>query len=152
MTQLEFDALKGLHPGFFLENILERRQVDKNSLAYSIHEDPKSLQDILKGNSNISLAVALKIEDALQLEEGILGSLQLFYEIKQIKQAQQIDSKPDISKFRKILFWDTKFESINWQTQKAAIIRRVFERGNEEEKNEVARFYGMDIINQVLLK
>jgi hypothetical protein len=35
---------------------------------------------------------------------------------------------------------------------KRSIIKRVFERGNEEEKNEIKIFYGEELINSVLKK
>jgi hypothetical protein len=41
------------------------------------------------------------------------------------------------------LFWDTDINNIDWQKQYKAVIRRVFERGNEKEKSEITRFYGL---------
>lgn len=57
---------------------------------------------------------------------------------------------PNLSLLRPILFWDTKIENINWDKQKRAVIKRIFERGNEIEKNEIIRFYGIESINEVL--
>jgi hypothetical protein len=66
------------------------------------------------------------------------------------KEKQQANQHPDLSKLKRILFWDTTFEKIDWQQQKKAIIKRVFERGDEEEKEEIARFYGPETIKQEL--
>jgi hypothetical protein len=49
------------------------------------------------------------------------------------------------------LFWDTEPEKINWVLQKQAVINRVFERGNEQEKKEILRFYGQDDVNKALI-
>jgi len=49
--------------------------------------------------------------------------------------------KPDLSKFRPALFWDTDINTINWKKQKRSVIQRVNERGNAIEKEEIARFY-----------
>ncbi len=38
-------------------------------------------------------------------------------------------------------------ENINWKKQKNAVIKRVFERGNEIEKKEIISFYGIENIN-----
>ena len=38
-------------------------------------------------------------------------------------------------------------ESLDWEKQKIAIIKRVFERGNDLEKNEIIRFYGAKIVD-----
>lgn len=47
----------------------------------------------------------------------------------------------NLPKLRKVLFWDTKMEWLDWDRQYKAIIRRVFERGDEFEKSEITRFY-----------
>ena len=77
--------------------------------------------------------------------------LQLYYDINEIKQQQQ-NVKPDLSKLRTVLFWDTTLDKIDWQQQKKAIINRVFTRGNQEEKNEMIRFYGVKEVEVVLSK
>lgn len=41
-------------------------------------------------------------------------------------------------------------ENIDWEKQKKAIIKRVFERSNEIEKEEIVRFYGQDEVNNLL--
>ena len=76
-------------------------------------------------------------------------TLQVFYDIK-VHKLIQSQSHRDLPKLRKVLFWDTRMESIDWEKQFKSVIRRVFERGNENEKSEVTRFYGPDKINIVL--
>jgi hypothetical protein len=57
---------------------------------------------------------------------------------------------PDLSLLRTILFWDTKMETIDWKRHKKAVIKRVFERGNDIEKNEIIRFYGSEAVDEIL--
>ena len=57
-----------------------------------------------------------------------------------------MNNKPDLTKFRKTLFWDTTFDRIDFAAHKPYVITRVFERGNEEEILEIIRFYGRDTI------
>jgi hypothetical protein len=95
--------------------------------------------------------LALKLENALGLEEGTLMILQVYYDIEQLKKKQQVEI-PDLKKLRKIIFWDTDMKSIDWNRQYKAVIRRVFERGNLQEKNEITRFYGKEKIRQALSK
>jgi hypothetical protein len=73
----------------------------------------------------------------------------VFYDIRQEKLKQQ-KSKPNLAHLRPVLFWDTKIEKIDWDRQYRAVIRRVYERGNKKEKEEIARFYGKDTIRKVL--
>jgi hypothetical protein len=41
-------------------------------------------------------------------------------------------------------------ENIDWEKQKNAVIKRVYERGNEIEKEEIIRFYGRKNVNNTL--
>ena len=97
----------------------------------------------------MNTALALKIEKLLDLEEGVLMVLQVYYDIEQEKKKQP-ENTPELSKLRSILFWDTNLASINWEKQKSAVIKRVFERGNESEKNEIRRYYGEDMVNEAM--
>ena len=67
-------------------------------------------------------------------------TLQAFYELKIAKELNQF-SKPNLTKIRKILFWDTDISEINWIKEKESVIKRVTERGNQTEKEEINRFY-----------
>ena len=93
--------------------------------------------------------LALKIEKTLGIDEGYFMTLQVFYDIKELKRKQH-KLHPDFTKLRHILFWDTKMENIDWEGQKNAIIKRVYERGDEIEKNEIIRFYGIENVNKIL--
>ena len=57
---------------------------------------------------------------------------------------------PKLTVFRKSLFWDTDISLIDWNRQYKAVINRVFERGNEDERNETIRFYGTEKVNSAL--
>ncbi len=145
----ELSIIKGIHPGFILERELRIRKLRKVAFAESLNEFPQTIVSITKGKRRMNTALAMKIENALGLEEGYFMILQVFHDIAEAKNNNE-KSKPDLSKLRIILFWDTKIQTINWFRQKNAVVRRVFERGNETEKNEISRFYGKKVINEVL--
>jgi len=148
----EISYLKGLHPGIVLDRELKKRNLPKGRFAMSINEYPQTLGAIITGKRNMNTSLALRIEHALGMEEGYFMTLQVFYDIKEEKLKAIKNLKPDTSKLRPILFWDTQMDKINWTTQKEAIIKRVFERGNEVEKEEISRFYGIETINKILVK
>lgn len=145
----DLPTIKGLHPGFFLERELKRRKLRKGQFAISLQEYPQTLVSIMKGKRRMNTALALKIEKVLGLEEGYLMMMQVYYDIKLEKRKLQSD-QPDMSKLRPALFWDTLPDIINWTEQKHAVINRVFERGNDKEKNEIIRFYGYETVNNSL--
>lgn len=142
-------VLKGIHPGFILERELKMRKLQKSKFALSLDEHPQTIVAITKGRRGINTALALKIEKLLGLEEGILMVLQAYYDIEQEKK-KQLANTPDLSKIRSVLFWDTNIDTINWEKQKNAVIKRVFERGNEYEKKEISRFYGQNTVNEAM--
>jgi plasmid maintenance system antidote protein VapI len=145
----EISILKGIHPGLVLEKKLKEHNLKKGPFALSINEYPQTLTAITKGKRDMNLPLALKIEEALGLEEGYFMLLQLYHDIKQEK-LKRDRLKPDLSKFRKVLFWDTDINMIDWQRQSKAVIRRVIERGNEKEKAEIIRFYSKEKIDKAL--
>lgn len=57
--------------------------------------------------------------------------------------------RPNLSLIRPGLFWDTDFKKIDWERQHRAIIEHILERGNDQEKEEIKRFYG-DAIFQTI--
>ncbi|WP_233566176.1 MULTISPECIES: plasmid maintenance system antidote protein [unclassified Flavobacterium] len=154
---MKLDLIKGIHPGFVLERELEKRHLAKGQFAISLGEFPQTLTAITKGKRRMNTSLAMKIEKTLELEEGYFMILQVYYDIEQEKkkedqQKNKNNLRPDFTKLRKILFWDTDIDKIDWQKQKIAVIKRIFERGNEEEKKEIEQFYGSDTVNAILNK
>jgi addiction module HigA family antidote len=145
----QFEKYKGIHPGIVLARELAKRLIKQRPFALSIGEHPQTFNAIIKGKRNINVALALKIEQKLGLDEGTLLILQAFYDIKLAKLKFAAD-KPDLSVLRKSLFWDTDIEKIDWEKQYKAIIHRIIEKGNDEEKNEIIRFYGKAKIRAAL--
>jgi plasmid maintenance system antidote protein VapI len=148
----DLDILKGLHPGIVLARELKKRKLAQGPFALSIQEFPQTISAIIKGKRNMNTSLALRIEKELDLKEGFFMTLQIFYEIKQEKEKQLASRHPDLSQLRPALFWDTRMERIDWQRQQRAVIERVWERGNEQEKNEITRFYGQKAIDRILEK
>jgi len=141
--------IKGVHPGHIVDRELKKRKIQKRKFASDIHEYPQTLSSVLKAKRNMNTSLSLKIEKAFGWEEGFLMVLQVYFDIEQ-KKNNISGRKPDLSKFRPGLFWDTVVESINWDKHKKAVIRRVLERGNDQEKNEILRFYGITDFEEII--
>ncbi|QNN43094.1 helix-turn-helix transcriptional regulator [Pedobacter roseus] len=140
---------KGIHPGIILERELKRKGLKKGPFALSLNEYPQTINDITKGKRGITASLSIKLDQRLGLEEGTMFLLQAHYEIQKEKDKKTSNDKPDLSIIRQILFWDTEFEKINWQKQYQAVIKRVMERGNDDEKDEIIRYYGKDKVDEV---
>ena len=61
-----------------------------------------------------------------------------------------MNNRPKLEHYRKSVFWDTDIETLEWEKNRQWIIRRVFEYGGEEEILETIRFYGKDVVKEVL--
>lgn len=146
----KIDIIKGIHPGIILDRELKKRKLQKSRFAISINEYPQTLVAITKAKRRMNPELALKIEHTLGIEEGFFMILQVYYDIEQIKKEQRKDYHPNLTKINPTLFWDTKIENIDWDKNRRYVIRRVLERGNEIEKEEILRFYGKEKVNEVL--
>jgi addiction module HigA family antidote len=146
------EILKGVHPGIVLERELQKRNLSKGRFALTINEYPQTIGAITKGKRDMNTSLSLKIEEALGMDEGYLMTLQVYYDIKKIKQQTGENNHPDLSLIRRAIFWDTSMDKIDWSKQKKAVIKRVFERGNEQEKKEIIRFYGKEVVDEIINK
>ena len=148
--QTTLNIAKGIHPGLILERELRKKRLSKGRFALSIHEYPQTLSAIISGKRSMNISLAIRIEEALGIEEGFFMTLQVFYDIKEEKKKLSKKDHPALSRFRPALFWDTSLERIDWNRQKKSVIKRVFERGNFTEKKEILNYYGRDTIKKVL--
>lgn len=146
------EILKGLHPGVFLQYELDKQNLKSGKFAESIGEHPQTLSAIIRGRRSMNIPLSLRIENALNLEEGLLMTLQVYYDIAQEKLKLVKKHKPDLSKFRSVLFWDTSLENIDFDEHKQYVINRVFERGLDVEIKEIVRFYGCEVILESIRK
>lgn len=145
------DKYKGIHPGKILERLLKQKGISQRPFALSIDEYPQTINAISKGRRKLNTPLALKIEKKLNLEEGTLALLQTYFDIKEEKNKEK-QKTPNLNLLRTPLFWDTDMSKIDWQNQSSAVIKRVFERGNDIEKEEIKRFYTNDKIKEALSK
>lgn len=143
------EKYKGIHPGIVLERLLRKKAITQRPFALSIGEHPQTINTITKGRRRLNVALALKIEEKLNLDEGSLAFLQTYFDIQEEKNKAK-QNTPDLNLLRKSLFWDTDISKIDWKNQSFAVIKRVFERGNDIEKEEIKRFYKSAVISAAL--
>lgn len=149
-VEITLEKYKGIHPGLILERELKKRKLKKRPFALSLPEYPQTINDITKGKRNLTPEVSLKIDRALGLEEGTMYLLQAYYAIKAEQLKERIKLHPDLSLFRKALFWDTDMNKLDWDRQYKPIIRRIFERGDSKEKQAILDFYGKEKVKEVV--
>lgn len=138
------ELMRGIPPGKIIDRDLRRKNLSQRSFASSIGEHSQTLNAVIAGRRRLTTEMALKIEKAFGYEEGALLVLQVYADIAQTKRRMQELTAKSIPNIRRELFWDTDFDALDWQLYREGIIARVIERGNDQEKREIASFYGLD--------
>ncbi|MDH6314250.1 addiction module HigA family antidote [Parabacteroides sp. PFB2-10] len=137
------NTYKGIHPGKIIDRRLKKLNLSQRAFARDIGEHSQSINAVITGRRPLTTELSIKVERALDFEEGFLLVLQAYYNIAEYKRKEASASVTGVPNIRKMLFWDTDFEKIDWGHYRKAVIQRVFERGNEAEKEEIIRFYGI---------
>jgi len=132
----QLNKIKGIHPGLFLENLLQLKDLKKVAFARTVGEHPQTFIAILKGKRKMNTKLALKIEKHLGLEEGFLMILQVYYDIDKEKgETKNYNLTPELLK--SILF--SKKEK-NQNKQNSAREKQDVQK----QQNEHTRFYSGD--------
>lgn len=138
--------------GAVLDRIRTKKHLTQRELA-SLSEIPyQRINDFIANRRRISPDNSLRLEKALGVDhQGFFYQIQTNYEIFLATNRLSEQLKPNTSKYRKALFWDTDFDTLDWQHNSEWIIQRVFEYGNKSEIEEAIRYYGKSKIANVLL-
>lgn len=137
------DILKGTPPGKIIEHDLKKKHISQIALAEKSGVSKQMINAIIAGRRDLSVELSLRIEQALNYDEGFLLHLQTLYKIEKVKTQQSKLKYKSAPKLRPSLFWDTDFDNIDWGRYQKAVIHRVLEKGNEAEKREISRFYSI---------
>jgi addiction module HigA family antidote len=138
--------IKGIHPGTLLRWELDNRNLKGSELAYSIGEHKQTISAILNKRRAINPSLSIKLSKVFKTEKDYFMLLQASYDVKIAE--SEIKEIPNLNNIRRALFWDTDFNKIDWDKNKKAIIKRVLERGNKTEINEIISFYGKKTISK----
>lgn len=76
---------KATHPGVLLHDEIEYRGISQKELADTMHIAPTVLNEILHGKRNLTAALALKLEKALDIDAITWMRLQIKFDIDSIR-------------------------------------------------------------------
>jgi addiction module HigA family antidote len=143
----ELHKIKGVHPGDILKRELKAQGIKGSELAGSIDEHKQTISAILNKRRDMNPRLSIKLSKRFGVDEDYFMLLQASYDVKTISESE-IKITPNINKIRKAIFWDTTIDKIDWNKNKKAVIKRILERGNKTEINEIISFYGKKTISQ----
>ena len=129
-----------------LKREIRKRGLKNKDLASLVNEHAQTISAILKEKRNITPRLSIKLGTKLGVDSDYFMLLQASYDVKKAQSESIKQTKPNLANIRKTLFWDTDFNKIDWIKNKRAIIKRIFERGNDKEINEILNFYGLQAV------
>jgi len=138
--------IKGVHPGAILRRELKIQGLKGSELASSINEHKQTISAILNKRRGINPKLSIKLSKRFNVDEDYFMLLQASFDVKKTAESE-MKNTPNINNIRKVIFWDTTIDKIDWNKNKRAIIKRILERGNKTEINEIISFYGKKIIS-----
>lgn len=53
--------------------------------------------------------------------------------------------------FHRRIFWDVNFDALDYDKRSRFVIERVFERGDVEDIRQCRRYYGDELVSEILL-
>lgn len=106
-------------------------------------------EDIEIFNSLVVFAESYPRYDLELLQEALAFGKTVFEneEVRIEKKAVVSSPKPD---FLRPFFWDCNYDKIDWQQVYVFVMQRILERGNEQDWQELIRYYGIDKITHAL--
>jgi antitoxin HigA-1 len=149
----EISKIKGIHPGILIKRELKARGMKNKELAEGVGEHPQTISAILHQRRGINPELSVKLGQQFSVDADYFMHVQASYDVnKVINQINLSDRKTNLINVRKALFWDTDFDQLDWNKNKVAIIKRVFERGNDREIAETIQFYGLPTVKSIIKK
>lgn len=146
----DITKVKGIHPGAILKREIKKRGLKNKELASLVSEHAQTIGAILNEKRSINPNLSIKLGLKLGVESDYFMILQASYDVKKAESETLKQETPNLKIIRKVLFWDTDFDKIDWNNNKKALIKRIFERGNDKEIGEIIRFYGIETIKTEL--
>lgn len=151
MEYERFLADHSLNAGEVLRHAIDMSGMTSYDLSKRTGIFPQRISDYINCRRRISAEVSLRIESALHIDyPGFFYRVQTNHDIYKIESDKRVMVAPDIARIMPIIFWDTKFDTIDWVQNSKYIIQRIFEYGDEPAIKEIIRFYGKDKVVRTL--
>lgn len=80
--------VKAFHPGIFLQEEIEERELLKKTIAQQLEILPTNLSEILKGKRNISPRLAVRLEKVLKIRAEYWLNLQMAWDLQNAREEE----------------------------------------------------------------
>ena len=136
--------------GVVLDRIIRQQKKKKVDVAMSARLIPQRLNDLIKGTRRFTPKISMNLEQSLNIDiVGFFYIIQAKHDVYEEQRAKNLTLTPDMSKLTKTTFRDVDLNKIDWTKCAKWAICRVLEYGSADEISEMAKFYGIDKVNEV---
>lgn len=111
------NKIKGIHPGTLLRWELNNRNLKGSELADAIGEHKQTISAILNKRRNMNPSLSIKLSKEFKTDNDYFMLLQASYDVKLVAESE-IKNTPNLNNIRRVLFWDTNFNTIDWNKNK----------------------------------
>jgi len=148
----QYLSMPSVPAGAILKRILQKEHLSQKEIAERAGIYPQRINDLINGKRKFTPELSSRLEKALGLSTlGYFCLIQTNHDIYCYQDEQERKHTPDLSKLHKALFWEVySLEKINWIKHANWVITRAFEYGNQQEIEEIIRFYGREKISTIL--
>ena len=148
----QYLSMSTVPAGAILKRILQKENISQKEIAKKAIIYPQRINDLISGKRKFTLEYSSRLEQALGISTfGYFYRIQANHDIFLYQDEQERKNTPDLSKLHQALFWETaSLDNINWIKNATWVIQRTFEYGNQQEIEEIIRYYGREKISNVL--
>ena len=148
----QYLSMPSVPAGAILKRILKKEGLSQREIARKSAIYPQRINDLISGKRRFTLESSFRLENALGISTiGYFYRIQTNHDIYCYQDEQERKHTPDLSKLHKALFWEIySLEKINWIRSANWIIQRTFEYGNQQEIEEIIRFYTREKVSGAL--
>lgn len=144
------NKIKGIHPGSVLRKELELKGISATELASATDEHKQTISAIMNKKRAVTPKLSIKLGQFFDTDTAYFSVVQAYFDVEQSirTDGQSLTSSPP--SFRKVLFWDTNYDRLDWNRNKRPIIRRIMERGDEWDIIRLVNYYGKQTVEEAL--
>jgi len=148
----QYLSMPAVPAGAILKRILQKERLSQKEIAKRSIIYPQYISALIRGKRKFTQESSFRLENALGISTpGYFFKIQTNHDIYRYQDEQERKHTPDLSKLHKALFWETtSLEKINWIKNANWVIQRAFEYGNQQEIEEIIRFYGREKVVEAL--
>ncbi|MDR2679978.1 MAG: helix-turn-helix domain-containing protein [Tannerella sp.] len=148
----QYLSMPSVPAGAILKRILQKESLSQKEIAEKLEIYPQRINELIRGKRKFTPELSSRLEKGLGIStSGYFYLIQTNHDNYCHQETLERKHTPDLSKINKALFWETpSLNRINRQKNADWVIQRIFEYGNQQEIEEIIRYYSREKVSEIL--